>query len=184
MENIVVWQGISDKTLEVLKWHYVKNNIEVQSVINGNAEGISVLINYKAVINAAWEISYVEIRSVLGEKETFNTLKKEDGKWFKNNELSPEFSDCTDIDITLTPFTNSLPVNRLSLKMNEEKLINVVYVNIMEKEIAPAQQRYKKLSDTTYRFQTVPNDFEAIITFDDTGFVTDYPGLFQRAEIH
>jgi len=180
---MIAWHGLSDDTSEVLELYYSENNIEVNSVISGNAEGIFVLVHYKLLLNSEWETVSVEIKADLGREETLYLLKKENGIWFKNGKVATELSKCVDIDISLTPFTNSLPVNRLKLKIGEENLIEVVYFDILNREVNPVQQRYKKLDDTSYRFQTVPSDFEAIITFDNKGLVTNYPGLFRRKEI-
>lgn len=62
-------------------------------------------------------------------------------------------------------------------------LIKVVYIDVLERQIKPLQQRYTKLSQAEYKYENVPNDFEAIITIDEAGFVVNYPGLFVRTAI-
>ncbi len=91
-----------------------------------------------------------------------------------------EFKGCIDIDISLTPFTNSLPINRLQWRLNKPQQIKVLFLDILSQEILAVQQRYTKLSETEYKFENVPNDFEAIINVDDSGMVVNYPELFVR----
>ena len=67
-----------------------------------------------------------------------------------------EFKGCIDIDISLTPFTNSLPINRLEWELNKPRQINVMFLDILSHEIIPVQQRYTKLSNTEYKFETRP----------------------------
>jgi uncharacterized protein len=93
------------------------------------------------------------------------------------------FAGCIDIDIPLTPFTNTLPVSRLNLKNGEEQRIKVIYLDILEATIRPVQQKYTRLSPTVYHYENIPNDFEADITVDDRGFVVDYPSLFRRTSV-
>lgn len=84
------------------------------------------------------------------------------------------------LDIPPTPFTNSLPINRLRVKKGEEHQIRVIYLDLLEKQIKPVRQQYTRLSETAYLYQNVPNDFEAKIEVDEFGLVVDYPLLFIR----
>jgi uncharacterized protein len=90
------------------------------------------------------------------------------------------FKGCLDVDIPLTPFTNSLPINRLQLALGEARQIRVIYLDLLERRIVPVNQKYIRLSRTEYHYENVPNDFEARIKVDDAGLVVDYPGLFVR----
>lgn len=87
-----------------------------------------------------------------------------------------------DIDIALTPLTNSLPINRLTLAKNKAHITEVVYIDILEGTIRTAFQQYTKKSECVYNFQNVLNDFEATILVDKEGFVVHYPQLFERID--
>ena len=98
----------------------------------------------------------------------------------RNGIPAREFAGCIDVDISLTPFTNSLPINRLRWLGNEPAEIQVLFVDVLDQSATVARQCYTKLSDSQFKFETVPNDFEALLTVDASGFVLDYPGLFVR----
>ena len=91
-----------------------------------------------------------------------------------------DFAGCTDIDISCTPFTNTLPIRRLNLKIGESAEIQVLHVDCPQIRFEVSRQRYERLSESQYRFTSLENDFTAIITVDENGFVTDYPELFER----
>jgi hypothetical protein len=63
------------------------------------------------------------------------------GAWTMNGTLSPEFDECIDVDIPLTPFTNTLPINRLELLQQEQREIKVVYIDILEHQIKSVRQK-------------------------------------------
>ena len=50
-------------------------------------------------------------------------------------------------------------------------------------QIEPVYQQYKRVSDTEFQYENVPNDFSATIEVDALGLVVDYPGLFTRTAI-
>ena len=56
----------------------------------------------------------------------------------------PELRDCIDVDITATPFTNTLPINRLRLAPGQSADISVVYVTTPGLDISVSAQRYSR----------------------------------------
>ncbi len=91
---------------------------------------------------------------------------------------------CIDIDISATPFTNTIPIRRLLLKAGESKEIKVVYVDIYNYNLRPVNQRYTCLNSNIngykYRYENLNNGFTAEFFVDKEGFVIDYPDLFKR----
>ena len=102
------------------------------------------------------------------------------GNWTKNGNPVKEFEGCIDIDIPLTPFTNTLPINRIKLAVNKNQRIKVLFLDILNHQIKSVQQHYTRLSQAEYKYENVPNDFEATIIVDELGLVVDYPELFVR----
>ncbi|MEO6868674.1 MAG: putative glycolipid-binding domain-containing protein [Ginsengibacter sp.] len=164
----ILWNGLFYHSVENC---FIKNNVtgtEIVSSITSLFEDIINKVDYVIKINHNWETEYFSIQSeVSGEKNMFTYESDGKGGWTKNGNAANEFLNCIDIDISLTPFTNSLPINRLKLKNHEEQLINVIYIDILQQRIKTVQQKYKRLSKYEYRYQNVPNDFETIITVDE-----------------
>ena len=91
-----------------------------------------------------------------------------------------------DIDIEITPFTNSLPVRRLNLAAGESAEIEAAYVAFPELTVGPARQRYSCLeragpTGSRYRYENPASGFTAELELDRDGLVLDYPALFQRS---
>lgn len=80
-----------------------------------------------------------------------------------NGKQADQFKGCIDIDIPLTPFTNTLPINRLKLDQDEEHQIQVIYLDLLEQQVISVKQKYIRLSKTEYHYENIPNDFEAKI---------------------
>ncbi len=90
------------------------------------------------------------------------------------------------MDISTTPFTNTLPIRRLDLDPGESQEIRVAYVDVPGMAVRPERQRYACLERHTgggvYRYESLDgNRFTADLTVDADGLVLDYPGLFLRA---
>ena len=181
MQTNILWTGIAYHSLEHCVLTHSDESIEVNSVIVGANDDKIFRIDYSIKVNRNWESIFLEVKTQLSEKEvSINCHSDGRGNWTKNGEAVNEFKDCIDIDISLTPLTNSLPINRLQWALNKPQQINVLFLDILSQEMLVVKQRYTKLSDTEYKFENVPNDFEAIITVDESGMVVNYPELFIR----
>ena len=184
MQTNILWTGREYYSLENCLVHSAENGAEINSVIIGTYESKIYRVEYQIKTNENWETIFFEIKS--RHSNTTEHLKFEsDGKgnWFSNNKRADQFNGCIDIDIPLTPFTNTLPIKRLNLKQGEEQQIRVIYLDMLEGKIKPVHQKYTRLSKTEYQYENVPNDFDAKITVDDFGLVTDYPALFVSTAI-
>ena len=109
------------------------------------------------------------------------------GHWFDGaGEPLPGLVGCFDVDISATPFTNTLPIRRLALPHAAAADINVVYISLPELTVTPGMQRYTCLASNTagarYRFESRSHAFTAELPVDTQGLVADYPGLFRRVE--
>jgi hypothetical protein len=93
---------------------------------------------------------------------------------------------CLDVDIGITPATNTLPIKRLKLRGQESRNIAVAYVPLpdqVEAEFLPrrAEQRYTCLApDRLYRCEGLFRGFTAELEVDEVGLVLDYPETFRR----
>jgi hypothetical protein len=106
------------------------------------------------------------------------------GHWKSGDRDATQFQGCIDIDIPLTPFTNTLPINRLNMPIGSERQIQVFYIDLLEGRLSALDQKYIRREAHLYHYENIPNDFEADIEVDAEGLVIDYPALFKRTAIH
>lgn len=181
MMKVLHWQGLQNKTTERCIIDSDEEDITVMGIVS-NTENPEVLsIVYSIVINTNWQPVLVSLSGNVGDREMDEMYMRTEGNiWVNKGEVETEFTDCAYVDISLTPFTNTLPINRLQLPEGESEIIRVLYFDVLTGEVKAVEQKYTCIDKHHYKFENVPNDFEAIITVDDEGFVVSYPGLFER----
>ena len=181
MQSNILWTGREYYSLENCLIKSTEAGWEITSTIIGFYEGKIYRIEYRIQTDRDWKTGLVEINSRHSNQNKLIKLEGDgNGNWLSNGKLDDRFQGCIDIDIPLTPFTNSLPINRLKLSPGDEDTIRVIYIDLLEQQITPVQQKYIRLSSTNYHYENIPNDFEANIMVDESGFVVDYPFLFVR----
>ena len=92
---------------------------------------------------------------------------------------------CVDIDIYPSPFTNTLPMRRLTdAVVGRPVAMDVAWVVLPGLTIQAARQEYTLLeradAGARWRFRGLDSDFVAEIDVDRNGVVLDYPGIARR----
>ena len=147
--------------------------------------GVVWSVRYEIRVDADWVTreAHVRSRSVAGERK----LRLEGdggGRWTMDGRLAPELDGLLDVDLEASAFTNAFPVNRLSLGVGEEADAPAVYVRAPNLRVARLEQHYRRLPDdgTRVRFDysSPAFDFRAVLVYDESGLVVDYPGIAVR----
>ena len=184
MQTNIIWTGKLYHSIEncILTKTAVGN--EITSTIIGDYENQIYKVEYHIKTNKDWETTFVTLQTQFDNSKESLILEKKEGKWLLNKKLNDELKNIFEIDISLTPFTNTLPINRLQLKDNEPQIIEVIYFDILEKEIKPVKQIYTRLATHYYLYENYDKSFKADIKIDEQGLVVEYPKLFEMTAKH
>ena len=99
-------------------------------------------------------------------------------------EILSELDGCHDVDISATPFTNTLAIRRLKLKPAQAAQLRVVYLDGPSLKLRPVQQRYtcaeQRPDGMVMTYEGAFRGFKADLPLDADGLVIDYPETFRR----
>jgi hypothetical protein len=174
-----IWLPDLGEGVEQFKFRPSPVGHEARGNVAATLEGVALNARYLVETDAAWRTRRVRVAVEGGG--VLEMLSLGEGDWASaEGEAIPELDGCFDPDISMTPFTNTLAIRRLGLKIGESAEINVAYILVPELSLRAAPQRYTRLADRLWRFEGLDIDFAADITVDENGFVVEYPGLFRR----
>lgn len=178
MRRLLRWAALVSPGTEELVLHTEDGVISADSVVEGGRAGESVRVSYHLELDPAWQVRRVAVQDRDGRVDL---LREPDGTWRDGNGVTlPALAGCTDVDISVTPFTNTLPIRRLQLAAGESAEIRVVYIQSPGLNVRPVRQQYTNLGDGRYRYEALETGFAAVLTVDADGLVIEYPGLFRR----
>ena len=185
MMRRMIWSNQAATGLEHFYLLYSDHEILADGVVIGVEENIAFRIRYTIHCDLQWQVRSVVVRSLEKDEQTIRLISDSLGHWTdESGSPVPELTGCMDVDITATPFTNTLPIRRLSLVAGESAEIKVVYFTIPEMQVSAVPQKYTCLETGSargkYKFESLNDGFTATITVDPDGFVEDYPQLFKR----
>ncbi len=177
----ILWQALQWPATEYFTLQDNGTGKLAAGCINGVRDQQPFCVHYKIEITPSWQVSSFHIKQEGPAPTELKLTSDLHGHWFdKDNNHIDAFDNCIDIDISLTPFTNTLPVKRLPFELQESKLLDMLYINLPEFELQKVQQRYTRTGPQEYLYDNVSTDFTAQLPFDENDIVIDYPGIFRR----
>jgi hypothetical protein len=186
VEREVMWAPWEGPGLEHLRLVTSDGAVVANGLVIGLEVGRPFRIGYEVRCDERWRVREVRAAAPDSGRPVLELLADGKGHWKRGDgEPVPELDGCIDVDISATPFTNTLPIRRLGLKPGEFEELTVTYVRVPELLVGPERQRYgcleARVDGGLYHFEALPSGFTAELPVDADGLVIDYPGLFRRA---
>ncbi len=185
----ILWQWLipHEPGLEHLILNKSPDLVRANGLIIGISESFPFHLRYHVTCDATYHFQQADVVvEIEGKPERSIQLERDiSGEWRnKEGKLLPFLRNCTEIDIQVSPFTNSLPIRRLKIEVGAAADIRVVYITIPSLELSVEQQRYTRLADSEasqrYRFESLDTGFTTEVNTDRNGLVIEYPDIWRR----
>lgn len=176
----VMWAARHEHRVEHLGLTADASGAVARSVVVGLEEDAPVHLRYELRVDSDWRLRSVQLEDAVDGRDVALSID-ENGTWRDGSGVPlTAFEGCREVDISVTPLTNTLPIRRLDLEVGRSADIAVVYVAVPALALTRVEQRYTRLAERTYRYSGFPDGFVADLEVDEHGLVIDYPGLFRR----
>ena len=175
------WQDWEGKGIEHLVLREGAREIVAESVVVGSADGALFALRYQIRCDKSWRVRSAEV-AMVGENRKIEIAGDGKGNWSDaSGKRLPKLAGAIDIDLSASPFTNTLPIRRLKLRAGQAAEITTVYILVPALTLMTDPQRYTCLEPRKlYRYESIDSDFTREIEVDRRGLVVTYPGLFRR----
>lgn len=174
------WEDWSGKSIEHLVLRERLDRIMAEGVVLTTLESQPFAILYRIECDARWRVKSTHAR-VIGADAAIDLTSDGEGHWRDATGLAlPHLDGAIDVDLSITPFTNTLPIRRLDLTEGQHADIRVVYMRFPDLNLTIDPQRYTCLKKGQYRYESLDSEFTRDIDLDEDRLVVTYPGLFRR----
>ncbi|ABF39030.1 protein of unknown function DUF1089 [Candidatus Koribacter versatilis Ellin345] len=180
-----IWRRIGLDGLEHITLQEVPGGYVADSVLSVEADLGGVTCEYHFDLDARWRTKTFTLKQhQSGEDRTLRIERVHESEWKVDGADRPDLSGCLDLDLTVSPFTNTLAIRQLALAPNEAKELNAVYVKIPQLEVVLARQRYQRLDANEpprrFLYSGLDTGFIQEITVDEHALVEGYPRFAER----
>jgi hypothetical protein len=175
------WRDWSGESLQHLVLTEGPETIVAEAVVVGAEEGARFGARFRITCDAAWRTRQVEV-DLVGSTRRLDLRVDGAGRWHDGEGTPlPGLDGAVDVDLPLTPFTNTLPIRRLNLDAGQSADLRVVYIVLPGFTVSVDPQRYTCLEKLRrYRYESLDSDFAREVDVDSSGLVVTYPDLYRR----
>jgi uncharacterized protein len=125
----VMWSTWDGPGLEHLRLGMHDDSIVADGMVIGVTAGRPFRVAYEVRCEVGWRVRAVRVGVQGPEQPEVDLLSDGEGNWTTaDGRAVSEMHGCLDVDISVTPFTNSLPIRRLDLEPTEFAEISVAYI--------------------------------------------------------
>lgn len=137
---------------------------------------------YRVLCDSRWNTRAVHLDlEWAGARRAFQLTADNSRHWWVAGEVRSELSGCSDVDLNLTPATNTLPIRRLKLTPGDSEDVQVAWLRLPELALTRSAQSYRRIGQDSYQYRNLESGFEAVLKVDGDGLVVDYPGAWKLA---
>jgi hypothetical protein len=147
--------------------------LSLVGTVIGSQGGVPLRVEYRVFAEPDGPTTGVHVRQWHGFDLRSITLTRDaKGNWTVDGRKVRGLKGCTDVDLGISPSTNTLPIRRLNLGIGRSKEIKAAWLLFPGLTVEKAAQTYTRLDEFTYRYAS--GTFEAELVVDDDGLVARY----------
>jgi hypothetical protein len=178
--NTVLWSRVDAVGLEACRVR-VHPSLTLHGTVVMPLNGTPSVVTYRVETDAAGITRSARIALQQGDARRRLSLRRDaHGHWTRDGDGVASLDGLADVDIGVTPSTNTLPLRRLHLPVGSARVLTAVWIRLPKLTTEPLTQRYTRLAARRYRYESLASGFAAELSVDDDGVVVDYEGVWRR----
>lgn len=177
----LLWTRRDQISLEYFQLRQTLNETRLEGTVLTSADGKPLRLEYAVDCDRSWVTRSVRLKLTHGTgSRELRIIADDQRRWWSDGKEMTEVAGCIDVDISLSPSTNTLPIRRLSLALGGESDVTAAWIRFPELTVEPLRQRYVRTGELLYRYASDGGAFTADIEVDELGLVVRYPPLWER----
>jgi hypothetical protein len=176
----VMWQRIDLPGGEFCSLSRTESGWRLTGVAVASFDGVPLRADYVVDCDNSWRTRETMLTVVTaGEERRLQIVAEGDGAWSANGQPVDGVRGSIDVDLNVTPATNTLSLRRLNLAIGASAEVVAAWVRFPELTVEPLWQRYTRLAEDRYGYES-DGGFTSELVVDDLGLIVTYRHLFQR----
>lgn len=178
MQRTILWQNTRTLGAEYATLAQREDGWQLAGLVVSVADGKPLEVRYVVRTDPQWRTRSAEVRRVMPDGEAELRLTSDGaGAWWRDGAALPDLAGCLDVDLGVTPSTNTLPIRRLDLAVGAGAEVAAAWVRFPGLEVSHLEQRYERLAADRWRYHSAT--FQAELAVDEAGLVLDYAGVWR-----
>jgi hypothetical protein len=152
-EEILLWRRVDEPGHESARLVYHEPFWQLGGMAVFAADDKACRLEYSIACDAAWRTLRVDVAGWVGPRRIrFHLVANAQRVWLLDGRECPDVAGCLDVDLSFSPGFG----------------------------IEPLDQVYRRVSETSYRYEAAAGTFASDFEVNAAGFVTRYPGRWEE----
>jgi hypothetical protein len=179
MKRVVTWRRLDTVGLEYAEIELEPLSIEGSVVL---VEGrTSHAVSYRIALDGQAKTRDVSISLQRdGTRSEIRLARDGNDRWTVDGARAPRLDGLADVDLSITPSTNTPPLRRLRLAVGQSVEVTAAWVRFPTLEVTPLRQTYRRIGAERYLYEAPDLAFVAELECDVDGVVRRYGDLWTR----
>jgi uncharacterized protein len=177
----ILWHSEKLNSTEFFRLKDAGDGYWLSGTVIARLEGKPAKIEYLIKCDAAWRTREAAIvQDWDGEARSLSLTVNDAGRWTSRIGEYPDLTGITDIDLSITPSTNLLPLKRHYMNDGDSLETTAAWVHFPSLQLAVLPQKYTRLSMTEYAYEAPTLGYSGVVTFDADGICVTYGELWKQ----
>lgn len=179
----VFWRRTDIAGLERLTLTETDDGFRAASTVLSVEDG-GFRIDHQWKISRDWHAVSVAVEKWSEKGFDRLALERTGRGWTVDGMSRPDLEDTEEPDLSVTPFCNSFPIQRLIRENRDSLSLETCYIDASSMTVTRSRQRYDRLRAGLFRYVDLGlfAGFEADLEVDDCGLIISYHKLFERVK--
>jgi uncharacterized protein len=178
MNTTILWHDRDTLGAERCTLRSLESGFRLAGIALCPADGVPLQVAYTVDVDADWRTRHVVVHVDMPHAVADLALSANGaGAWWSQGAALSSVAGCLDVDLSITPATNTLPIRRLRLQPGDIAQIGVAWVAFPSLRIVRSEQQYECLAVGQNRFRS--GTYSAHLVVDAEGLVHDYEGAWR-----
>lgn len=171
------WRRVDAPGLELMTLSRDASGLTVRSTLVYAGEE-SYGLRYRWELDASWHTRTLHLERTDDAGTSLCIERTGDTDWRVDGQVRPDLAGCHEVDVSATPFCNSLAIRRLGRADGD---LLALFVDAPSLTCQPSRQRYEALGPRAWLYldKGVADGFNAQLDLDEEGLVASYEHLFE-----
>jgi uncharacterized protein len=176
--STLLWRSEELSSAEVCRLSAARTGYQLAGTVLLPLDGQPAEVRYRILLDQQWHTRTVAVSLRTGGRWRRLSLSAEGtGGWLVNGSPKPALDGCPDVDLAVTPATNTLPIRRLPIGIGETARVRAAWVRFPELTVEVLEQSYERLVERQWRYRA--GEFTADLTVDSAGLVLRYGNIWE-----
>jgi len=178
-----LWRRLDEQSLEHGRLLELPDGYLLDGRVLTVVDGRPAEAHYAVLCDRDWSTLSAHAQLVQGTSVRRVQLRRDQqDQWWRDEERLPSLDGIRDVDLAITPATNTLPIRRLALAIGESQSTDAAWVQFPSLAVERLPQRYTREAELLYRYESRGGAFTAELQVDEHGVVVRYGSIWERVE--